>query len=125
MTEEKAEYKVTPELGEIRHSCFLPYDQRWTLPEPGEVRELIKRLEMSGAEVADFVGVSSARSVRHRQAGPGQPNAREIPYAAWRLLSERYLRKLAGEQVVLYVAEGIQNTAEMFTELNSIPSHHG
>ena len=108
MTEEKAEYKVTPEPGVIRHSCFLPYNKDWTQPEPGEVRELIKRLEMSGSEVADFVGVTSARSVRRWQADPGQPNAREIPYAAWRLLSERYLRKLAGDRIVLCVAEGIQ-----------------
>lgn len=96
MTEERGKYDVMPKPGVIRASCFLPYaDEGYTAPTPAEIRTMIHRLDMSGAAVANFVGVSSSRTVRKWQAEDAL-NQASIPYAAWRLLVERYHRVREG-----------------------------
>jgi hypothetical protein len=108
MNERQGTYDVTAAPGAIRRTCFLRFsDQNWTKPTSAEVRELIKRLDMSGAEVANFVGAGTSRTVRRWTADPEQPNYREISYAAWRLLVERYARQLKGLPLDLDLAEAL------------------
>lgn len=64
----------------IRKTCFLRFKD-WTPPTPAEVRELISLTELTGSQVAELVGVASARTVR-RWVGGQSP----IPYSAWALL---------------------------------------
>ena len=85
MSEEKGRYEVTPKPGVIRTSCFLRYDDGWTVPTGPEVREMLRRLDMSGDQVANFVGVSISRTARKWQAEDIQ-NTAKIPYVAWQLL---------------------------------------
>lgn len=94
MTEERGQYNVTAESGAIRSTCFLPFDEGWTEPTPAEVRELIKRLDMTGSQVAAFVGAKSSRNVRKWQAENTKlaQSSSGISYSAWRLLAERLAR---------------------------------
>lgn len=93
MTEKKVESKTSAKQEAIRPSTLLPYDQGFESPTPGEIREVIRTLGMSGTQVANFVGVSSGRTVRKWQAEDAL-NKNNIPYAAWRLLVERLNKEM-------------------------------
>lgn len=85
MSEDRTASVMPGPPGAIRSECFLEYgDECYQPPEPSEVRAIIQRLGMSSIEVASFVGVSSARTVRKWQAD--EITTAAIPYAAWRLL---------------------------------------
>jgi hypothetical protein len=87
MTEETADYNVDLEPGVIRPSCLRSFDDpQYTQPLPSEVKTLIQQLDMSGNQVALFVGVATGRTVRKWQADINTQNNNHIPYAAWRLL---------------------------------------
>jgi len=83
----QGKYRVNAPVGSIRTSCFLNFDEGWEQPTGDEVRQLIKRLDMPGSQVAKFVGSNSGRNVRKWQSGEVN-----IQYSAWRLLAERYAR---------------------------------
>lgn len=116
MTEDRAEYKVEPKPGVIRPSCFLPYDQGFTPPTPAEVREMIKRLGMTGSEVANLVGIKSGRTVRKWQAENDVKNRNEIPYAAWQMLIHEYHRRQAARFLAMIYDEDI-SAAEVRREI--------
>lgn len=87
MTEEPAGYKVDVEEGVIRQSCLRSFDDpQYTQPLPSEVRTLIQKLDMSGNQVALYLGVVSGRTIRKWQTNADTQNNNHIPYAAWRLL---------------------------------------
>ena len=100
MSEEKPIYKVNTEPGVIRASCFRAFNDDWTQPTPREVRDLINKLGMTGAEVANFVGAKSSRNIRKWQADDTQleQSSAKISYSAWRLLAERYVRIETGKK---------------------------
>jgi hypothetical protein len=50
-----------------------------------DVKAVIERLDLSGSQVANLVGVQS-RTVRKWTSPPETSNHAPIPYAAWRLL---------------------------------------
>lgn len=72
--------------------CALPFsDDRYRAPTADEVRSLIELMGWSQNDVARMVGVNydpkkGSATVRRWKAKEGDKHAREIPYAAWRLL---------------------------------------
>ena len=64
----------------LSHETLLPFAQGWRHPSSEEVRELIKKANLTGSQVADLIGVTS-RTIR-RYIGGEKP----IHYAEWRLL---------------------------------------
>lgn len=77
----------------LRPGALKKFNGGFEQPSPGEVRSLIRILGMTGAEVADFVGVKNSRTIRKWQEfkeadpeGKINRNKNEIPYSAWRLL---------------------------------------
>jgi DNA-binding transcriptional regulator YiaG len=77
----------------LRQETLKKYDQEFCQPTSDEVRALIRKLGMTGSQVAAFVGVTNSRTVRKWQeakvsdpAGQLNRNKNDIPYAAWRLL---------------------------------------
>ncbi|NOH56172.1 helix-turn-helix domain-containing protein [Vibrio coralliilyticus] len=67
----------------IRSETLLSYDAGWEQPLPDEIRNLIKVMNYSGADVGRLVGVSS-RTVR-KWVGGESP----IPFSAWAILVEQ------------------------------------
>lgn len=76
-------------LLKIRHETLQPANN-WQKPTPEEVRELIKMTGLTGAQVADLLGLTpqgnksggGSRTVRRWTAGDVP-----IPYAAWAILA--------------------------------------
>ncbi len=88
------------ELETIRPETLLPFGDGWAQPTGAEVREMLKRCELTGSEAASLVGISDARTVRKwsafdpveveksKQEGR-KTNMQRIPFAAWAILAER------------------------------------
>jgi hypothetical protein len=68
---------------EIRENCLRPFMAGWEQPSPEEIREVLRRAELTGSAAAKLVGISESRTIR-RWTGGQSP----IPYAAWALLCE-------------------------------------
>ena len=64
----------------LSHDTLLPFNKGWRHPSPEEVRELIKKTNLTGSQIADLIGVTG-RTIR-RYIGGEKP----IHYAEWRLL---------------------------------------
>jgi hypothetical protein len=67
------------------NTLLLFSDPNYQQPTPNDVRAVIKKMGISGSEVAARVGVSSD-TVRKWQASPESSGFKPIPYAPWRLL---------------------------------------
>jgi hypothetical protein len=67
----------------IRAACLRPYSDEWERPTAEEVREILRRAGLSGAQAAKLVGVGDSRQVR-RWTGGDAP----ISYSAWALLCD-------------------------------------
>ncbi|SAL62427.1 helix-turn-helix domain-containing protein [Caballeronia humi] len=67
----------------IRVACLGPYSETWERPTGEEVREILRRAGLSGAQAAKLVGVSDSRQVR-RWTGDNAP----ISYSAWAILCD-------------------------------------
>jgi len=73
----------------------------YEIPSPDQLREFLKRNELSGAAAAEIVGVDS-RTVRKWTAYNGSANQRAIPWSAWILL-QLYIGDLSVDQYRLEV----------------------
>lgn len=82
---------------EIRLECLRPYDAIWKPPTGVEVRELLRRSEMSAAAAAQFLGlgIGGDRTVRRWISGHPETGVSSISYAAWALLCDK-----AGEGII-------------------------
>ncbi len=67
----------------IRVACLRPYSDAWPRPTGEEVREILRRAGLSGAQAARLVGVHDSRQVRRWTAGEAP-----ISYAAWAVLCD-------------------------------------
>lgn len=69
----------------IRPECLRPASDFWIRPEAGEVREVLRLAQLSGAKAAQLLGLGSAgsRTIR-RYTGGDAP----IPYTSWAILCE-------------------------------------
>ena len=61
-------------------------DPDYEAPTAMDVRALKEVSGKTAQELCDLVGVEDKRSWRRWQQRPGEPGARQIPYAVWRLL---------------------------------------
>jgi len=68
---------------EIRRECLAP-GAKFLQPRGPEIREVIRRLSMTGAEVGSFLGLSSKHGGRQVRRWISEES--EIPYSAWALL---------------------------------------
>jgi hypothetical protein len=77
---------VTEKLNSLRPECLLPADAGWQAPTPEEIRGVLARTEMSGGQVARFLGLGEkgGRAVRRWVGGEA-----DIPFSAWALLCEK------------------------------------
>ena len=73
-----SEYQI-----EIRRECLAP-GSRFVQPSGPEIREVTRRLGMTGAEVGSFLGLSSKHGGRQVRRWISEES--EIPYSAWALL---------------------------------------
>jgi len=119
MSEKIETDRASSDANIIRRSCFLLFDEGWTQPTPEELRKLIRRLDMSGSQVANYVGMGSARAVRKWLAPTGEPNARNIPYSAWRLLVELDLNLNRVPRLVLGSLPELKKVLEQSLELTT------
>ena len=69
----------------IRFECLRPAADGWVQPTGDEVREVLRRANLSGSRAADVLGLGSGggRTVR-RWTGEETP----IPYAVWAILCD-------------------------------------
>lgn len=58
----------------------------YRVPEPGDVRAVIRILDLTADEVAGLVGVKDGRAVRRWLAPPTSKTHAKIDYAIWRVL---------------------------------------
>lgn len=69
----------------IRPECFRPASE-WEQPSPDEVREILRRNGLKGADAAILLGLSPGTGGRQiRRWTGGDAN---IPYAAWAILAD-------------------------------------
>lgn len=84
MSEEQAEYKFNRQTGtqfKLRATALLEYPHaNYTPPNKNEVREVLRRGQLTGAVAGDLVGVTD-RTIR-KWTGTDQ----KMSYASWRLL---------------------------------------
>jgi hypothetical protein len=68
----------------IRPECLVPAQAGWVQPTSDEVRAVLKRAGLTGAQAAArlYLGQSGDRTVRRWTAG------KPIPYAAWAVLCD-------------------------------------
>lgn len=86
MSETKEPYFVSGQQVDPNENTLLLYtDICYEPPSVTDLRSVIRKLGLSGSEVASRVGVSPD-NVRKWQATRDSPNHKQIPYAAWRLL---------------------------------------
>jgi hypothetical protein len=86
MTETRTQYLVPGHKDGPSDAALLPYDDPgYCQPSWQEVRAVIQQTGLTGAGVANLVGVGS-RTVRKWVSPPDTSNHAPIPYAAWRLL---------------------------------------
>ncbi|ALS68400.1 hypothetical protein [Pandoraea apista] len=71
------------EQSKIREGCLTPFSDEWLRPNGEEVREILRRTGLSGAQAAKLVGIADGRQVR-RWIGEDAP----IPYAAWAIFCD-------------------------------------
>lgn len=76
---------------QIRPETLKP-GHLWTQPTANEVREMIRRTNLSGSQVASFLGLAVQRTAK----GSGSRTVRRwvsgdlpMPYAAWCLLAHK------------------------------------
>jgi hypothetical protein len=67
----------------IRSACLRPASA-WQKPSSVEIREVIRRAGMTGAEVAAFLGLSDKSPGRQVRRWISEETT--IPYSAWALL---------------------------------------
>lgn len=110
MSETRAHYAVSGLTEGPKRESLLPFNSpEYQPPSWVEVRAVVRRLRMTGSELADFVGVQP-RTVRKWLAPPDAANNSPIPYAAWRLvLVEAGIVPLAES---LNLAERLRDSAE-------------
>lgn len=86
MSETRISYLVSGlPLDPNEKTLLLYIDPNYERPTASDLRCVIRKLGLTGSEVAGRVGVSPD-NVRKWQAAPGTRNAKPIPYSAWRLL---------------------------------------
>lgn len=85
------------EIMRVREETLRPYGPDWAQPSGSEVRQILKELNLTGAEVAALIGIRDARTIRKWTAYDAnealkakeegrKTNLSPIPYAAWAIL---------------------------------------
>lgn len=69
----------------IREQCLLPAE-RWEAPIAAEVREILRRANLSGGAASRFLGMGEKGSRVVRRWAGGEA---DVPYSAWALLCHR------------------------------------
>lgn len=70
---------------QVRDECLTPFGDDWLAPTAVEVREMMRRADLTGAQTAKLCGLGKGgdRTVRRWISGP---SVSTIPYSAWALL---------------------------------------
>lgn len=88
MSEKRATYHTGAPA--LRPETLLEFDDpNFEPPNDVDVRALKELLDLSGGDLANLVGVD-ARTWRAWTAPPSSERRRQIPFAAWRLLLEKF-----------------------------------
>ena len=85
MSEEHAKYDAGG--GSLPPGTLLKFtDDNYQEPTAEDVRTLRALSGLTGRELAELAGIADQRTFRRWTTPPGASGARQIPYAAWRLL---------------------------------------
>src|SRR5258708_3709822 len=70
----------------VRPECLRRADDGWERPTGAEIREMMRKADLTDSKVAKLVGVSVQSAGGSRRVRKWTSEESEIPYAAWALL---------------------------------------